>query len=122
MGRGCKKSLGMNLKTRKRLIIRLELDLEPGTSIIFVVEGEVAQELRKRNMDICGIQEIQLRGQEACFIGVEGKRYKLWWLENGVGKSGVRILVEEELCESVVEIRRNDKMMTMCLTFGKEMI
>ena len=33
-------------------------------------------------------------------------------------KSGMRILVKEELYESVVEIQRSDKMMTMCLIWG----
>ena len=31
-------------------------------------------------------------------------------------------MVKEELSESVVEIRRSDRMMTMCLIFGEEMI
>ena len=39
------------------------------------------------------------------------------------GKGGVAILVKEEVCESVVEIRRrSDRMITMCLIFGEEMI
>ena len=32
------------------------------------------------------------------------------------------MLVKEELCDSVVEIQRSDRMMTMCLIFGEEMI
>ena len=34
-GQGCKQSLGINLKT-----FRLELDLEPGTLVVFAVEGQ----------------------------------------------------------------------------------
>ena len=36
-------------------------------------------------------------------------------------KGGVQILVKE-VCESIVEIRRSDKMLTMCLIFGEAMI
>ena len=43
-------------------------------------------------------------------------------MENDVGKGGVGILVKEELCESVVEIRKSDKMMIMCIILGKEML
>ena len=66
MGRGCKECLGINLKTRKILIIRLELDLESGMSVVFV-----AEELKKRKVDICGLQKVRLRGQGARFIGVK---------------------------------------------------
>ena len=79
---------------------------------------EVAEELRKRKVDICGLQEVQWRGQGAHFIGVERRRYRLWWSGNKAGKSGVEILVKEELCESVVEIRRmSDRMTTMRFIF-----
>ena len=45
------------------------------------------------------------------------------WLGNDVGKSGVRILVKEKLCERVVKIRRrSDRLMTLCLIFGEEKI
>ena len=84
---------------------------------------EVTKELRKRKTDICGLQEVRWRGQGVHFIGVEGRRYKLWWSGNDTGEDSVGILVKEELCESVVEIRRrSDRIMTMCLIFWKEMI
>ena len=42
---------------------------------------------------------------------------------NDAGKGAMGIMVKEELCKSVVEIRRrSDKMMTMRLIFGEEMI
>ena len=37
-GQGCKESQGINSKTRARF--RLELDLKPGTLVVFVVEGQ----------------------------------------------------------------------------------
>ena len=73
-------------------------------------------------MDICGLQEVRGRVQGACFIGVQGRRYKLWWSKNEVRKGGTEILVKEELFESVVEIRKSDRMMTMCLTFVEQII
>ena len=48
MGRRSKKSLGINLKARKQLIIRLELALEPGTSIVFVVEQQGGRRIEKK--------------------------------------------------------------------------
>ena len=43
----------------------LELDLEPEMLVVFVEEWtEVTEELRKRKVDICGLQEIQWRGEK----------------------------------------------------------
>ena len=43
-------------------------------------------------------------------------------MRNDTAKGGEGTLVKE-LCESVVEIqRRSDRMMTMCLVFGEDMI
>ena len=44
-------------------------------------------------MNICGLQEVRWRGQGAHFIGVEERRYKLWWLENDTRMTGVGILI-----------------------------
>ena len=38
---------------------------------------EVCEELRKRGMDVCCLQEVWWRGQGARFLGVKGRRYKL---------------------------------------------
>ena len=47
-------------------------------------------------------------------MGVKGRRYKLWWSGNSDGTGGVRVLVKEELCEKVVEVRRkSDIVMTL---------
>ena len=35
---------------------------------------------------------------------MKGRRYKLWWSGDGVG--GVGVMVKQELCEKVVEVRR----------------
>ena len=62
------------------------------------------QELRKRRMKVCCLQEVRWRGQLARFMGVKGRRYKFWWSGNSDGTGGVGVLVKEELCEKVVEM------------------
>ena len=74
-------------------------------------------------MDVCSLQEVRWRGQGARFVGVKGRRYKLWWSGNGNGTGGTGILVKEELCEKVIEVRRkSDRVMAMVLTFEKEVV
>ena len=69
-------------------------------------ETEVCEELRKRKVDVCSLQEVKWRGGEARFFDVKGRRYKLWWCGNYAKTGGVDISVKEELCENVVEVRR----------------
>ena len=58
------------------------------------------------------------KGQAARFVGIKGRRYKLWWYRNQDGIGGIGILLKE-LCEKVVKIRRkNDRVMAMGLFFG----
>ena len=38
----------------------------------------MCEELRKRKVDVCCLQEVRWRGEGARFIGVKGRRYKLW--------------------------------------------
>ena len=74
--------------------------------------GEVCEELRKRMIDVCCLQEMRWRGQGARMLGMEGKRYKLWWSGKGIG--GVGVMVKEELCEKVVDVRMvSDRVMTV---------
>ena len=51
----------------------------------------------------------------------QGRRCKLWWCGNDDKTGGVGILVKEELCENVVEVRRRcDGVMAIGLVFGEE--
>ena len=46
-------------------------------------------------------------------LGVKGRRYKLWWSGKGDGFGGVVVMVKEEMCEKVVEVRMvSDGVMT----------
>ena len=97
-----------------------------GTWIVGSMSGrgtEVCEELRKRRMDVCCLQEVRWRGQGAWFMVVKGRRYKLWWSGNSDGTGGVGVLVKEELCEKVVEVRRkSDRAMTVVMALEEEVV
>jgi len=83
----------------------------------------VCEELRRRRVDVCCIQEVRWRGKSARFMGVRGRRYKLWWSGNDEGQGGVGILIKEELCEKVIEVRRkSDRIMALVLIFEEEVL
>lgn len=84
---------------------------------------EVCEELRKRRVDVCCLQEVRWRGQGAKCLGAKGRRYKLWWSGNSEGAGGVGVLVKEELCEKVVEVlRKSDRVMTVVMAFEEEVV
>ena len=83
----------------------------------------MCEELRKRKVDVCCIQEVRWKGQEARFVGTLGRRYKLWWSGNDAGFGRVGILVKEEISGNVVEVRRkSDRVMAIVLTLGREVM
>ena len=84
---------------------------------------EVCEELRKRRMDVCCLQEVRWRGHGAQLMGVKGRRYKLWWSGNSDGIGGVGVLVKEELCEKFVEVqRKSDRVMTVVMALEEEVV
>ena len=84
---------------------------------------EVCEELRKTKVDVCGSQEVRWKNKGIRFLGVFGRRYKLWWSGNSSGIEGVGILVKKELCEKVVDVwRKIDRVMVVVLAFGKQVI
>ena len=88
---------------------------------IYGRETEVCEELRERKVDACCLQEVRWRGERARFFGVKGKTYKLWWCGNDDKTGGVvGILVKEEMCVNVVEVRRGgESNMCLCTTKWK---
>ena len=66
---------------------------------------------------VCCLQEVRWRGEGARFFGVKGRRYKLWWCGNDDKIGGVGVLVKEELCEKMVEVRRCYRVMAIGLVF-----
>ena len=84
---------------------------------------EVCEELKKRKVDVCGLQEVKWKNKDTRFLGVFGQRYKLWWSGNSSGIGGVGILIKEELCEKVVDVRtKSDRVMVVVLASGKQVI
>ena len=84
---------------------------------------EVCEELRKKRVDVCCIQEIRWKGQEARFVVTSGQRYKLWWLENDAEFEGVGILVKEEISENIVVVgRKSNRVMAIVPTLSREII
>ena len=96
----CKHCLQNDGKPDERLGVRV------GTWNVGSMSGrgtEVCDELRKRRMNVCCLQELRWRGQGARFMDVKGRRYKLWWSGSSDGIGGVGVLVKE-LCEKLCEI------------------
>ena len=84
---------------------------------------EVCEELRKKRVDVCCLQEVKWRGQGVQFMGAKGRRYKFWWSGNSDGMGGLAVLVKEELCEKVVEVqRKSDRVMTVVMTLEEEVV
>ena len=75
---------------------------------------KLCEGMRKRRMNACCLQEVRWREQGVRFVGVKGRRYKLWWSGNSDGMEAVGVLVKEELCEKVVEVqRKRDRVMAL---------
>ena len=84
---------------------------------------EVCEELRKKRVDVCYLQEIRWKDQGARFVGTSGRRYKLWLSGNDAGFGGIGILVKEKISGNIVEVRRkSDRVMTIVLTLGREVM
>ena len=65
-------------------------------------------------IDVCRLQEVRWRGLGANMQGMRGRKYRLWLSGKGDGVGGVGVMVKEELCEMVVEVRRvNNGVMTV---------
>ena len=83
----------------------------------------VCEELRKRRVDVCCMQEVRWKGQGARFVNTAGRRYKLWWSGSDARFGGVGILVKEEISRNVVEVRRkSDRVMTIVITLDREVM
>ena len=68
--------------------------------------ADVCEELRGRMIAVCCLYEVRLRGWGARMLGMEGRRYKVWWSRKGDGVGSVGVIVKKDLCRKMVEIRR----------------
>ena len=65
---------------------------------------------------MCCLQQVRWREQGARMVGMGERKYKLWWSSRSDWVGGVRVMVKEELCERVMEVRRmSDRVMTVAL-------
>ena len=63
------------------------------------------------------------RGCGDRLIDLQGRRYKLWWSGNQEGYGGVGVLIKEELCDKVVEVRRvDDTVMSLAIVYDEEVV
>ncbi|XP_019237101.1 PREDICTED: craniofacial development protein 2-like [Nicotiana attenuata] len=97
----------------------LQTDLrEAGHRNIETLTGkyiELGKILQKRKINIACVQETRWKGTKA--RDVDG--FKLWYSGSTRGKNGVGILVDKDLRELVVEVRRvNDRLMSIKLVVG----
>ena len=54
---------------------------------------------------------------------MKGMRYTLWWSGKGDEVVGVGVMVMEEMCEKVVEVRRlSDCVMTVVVVFEEDVV
>ena len=100
--------------------------IRPGTCNIGTLIGnglDICDELLKRNVDLCCLQEVRWRGCGARLIGVLGRRYKLWWSGNQEWHGGLGVLVKEELYYKVVKVRRvDDRVISLAIVLGGEVV
>ena len=69
------------------------------------------------------LQEVRWRGHGASMLVMKGRRYKVWWSGIGDGVGGVGVMVKEELCEKVVEVRMvGDRVTTVVVVFEEDVL
>ena len=62
------------------------------------------------------LQEVRWGGHGTRMPGMKGRRHKLWWPGKGDGDGCEGVMVKEELCEKVLEVRRvRDRVMTLVI-------
>ena len=82
---------------------------------------ELCEELLRREVGICCIQEVRWRGMGSKFLGSLGRRFKLWWSGNEDKIGWVGILVRDDLCMNFVGINRiSNRVMAVVIIFGKK--
>ena len=84
--------------------------------------GEVVEELWRRKVDICAVQETRWKGDGARYVGAKGMRYKLWW-KGDSRQGGVGLMVREDLAEKVLEVRRkSSRVIAVVILIAKVMV
>ena len=97
--------------------------LEHASLACCMTEGPLSALVCGLGRGTCSLGEKRGEVCKELMQGVKGRRYKLWWSGKEDGDSGVGVVVKEELCEKVVEVRRvSDRVMTFVVVFEEEML
>ena len=81
---------------------------------------EVVDMFERRRVDIGCSQEVRYRDQGTRVYGGEEK-YKFWWIGSEEGRNGLGIMVNDDLVEEVIKVKRlNDRMMKIAMVCGRK--
>ena len=81
---------------------------------------EVVSMLKRRQADICCVQEVRYKNKGSMSIGTEEEKYKLWYSGNEEGTGGVGVLLCQRLVQNVIEVERfSDRCMKIRLVLGR---
>ena len=82
--------------------------------------AEVVEELERRKVDVCCLQEVRWRGGSARGIMGRTSKYKLFWSGNKEGTGGVGIMLEDGWSEKVIDVQRvSDRIIFVKVVVGK---
>ena len=85
--------------------------------------AEVVEMLTRRRVDIAGVQEVRYRNSGTRMINGKSCKYKLFWQGIVTGDGGVGLLVSEEFCKHVVDVRRvSDRIIVVDIVIEAEII
>ena len=62
------------------------------------------------------------RGEMERMLGMNCRRYKLWWSAKGDGVGGLGVMVKEELCEKVVIVRMESDTVMIVVVFEEDVL
>ena len=83
---------------------------------------EICDELKRRKVDVCAVQETRWKGEKTRFVGAAGNRYKFWW-KGTDGTGGVGVMVKEALIDKVLAVeRKSDRVIVLVMSFGKVIV
>ncbi|XP_056694772.1 uncharacterized protein [Spinacia oleracea] len=82
---------------------------------------EVVEVIRRRRINILGLQETKWVGNKSREIAPWG--YKLWYSGKTRGRNGVGILIDREYIDDVVDVsRKSGRIMSIKLVIGDEVV
>ena len=66
------------------------------------------------------LQEVKWRGHAFKMMELKGMRYNLWSSGNGDGVVGVKVMMMDQLCEKVEEVRKVSNRMMFVLLVSED--